>query len=450
MARRNKSYRYCVFNYTIATALLTSDSGLLNSPIRRYTYARTLSQPAGDGRNACAEHARAAAGATEAYRRADRGRRPDLCRHAAPALSQQPHNIAGGDVYFPLPADAAVTALEVQLPDRVIRGGIEERAQAQKDYREAADRGQGAALLEQERANLFTLSLANIQPGADVEVLLRFHARVPYDDERYRLSFPTVVLPRYMPASHDEEDAARVGNTPLLPEDSRAGHTISLSVQLDAGKVTDLRSPSHTIDVEQGRGSTEIRLRNEGEIPNRDFVLSYRTAGTQEQAALFSYRAAGQPGTLLLTLTPRLSPPPQALIARELLFVFDRSGSMGGSSIEQARNALHACLRTLNPGDVFNIFPFDNVVEQFAPQPLPFTQENVDRADAFIEGINARGGTEILGAIRAPCSNSATPSGYVSLCFGRTARWATKSRCCVRLVPSGTRRVSSLLASAAR
>jgi Ca-activated chloride channel family protein len=302
---------------------------------------------------------------------------------------------------FPLPADAAVTMLEVQLPQRVIRGSVEERDQAQQRFREAADRGQGAALLEQERANLFTLSLANVQPGDDIEVLLCFHARVPYDDERYRLSFPTVVLPRYLPADHDTEDAVRVGNTPLLPEDSREGHTISLSVQLDAGKLSELRSPSHAIDVEQGRGSTQIRLRNEGEIPNRDFVLSYRTASAQDEAALYSYRAAGQLGTLLLTLTPRLSPPPQALMARELLFVFDRSGSMGGSSIEQARNALHACLRTLNPGDVFNIFPFDNVVEQFAPQPVAFTQENIDRADAFIERINARGGTEILGAIRA-------------------------------------------------
>jgi len=320
-------------------------------------------------------------------------------------VTQQFHNTHTRPVealyVFPLPEDAAVTALTLTIGERVIQGEVREREQAQRDYAAARDAGQGAALLEQERPNLFSIAVANIQPDEQVQVTLRFHDRVPYDNGGFEFVFPTVVLPRYLPPDQDAgADAQRVTATPLLPEATRDGHTFSLEVTLDTGKLEMISSPTHDVEMQLERGRTRVTLRQADAVPNKDFILRYRPAGRQFATAAFTYRPAGEPGTLLLMLTPQAEVAPEDVLPRELLFVYDRSGSMGGDSIVQARNALRACLRALNPGDTFNIFPFDNRVELFAPQPLPFTQENVDRADAYLEQINARGGTEILKALQ--------------------------------------------------
>lgn len=320
-------------------------------------------------------------------------------------VTQQFHNTHQRPVeaiyVFPLPEDAAVTAFTLTIGERVIRGEIREREQARHDYEQARDQGQGAALLEQERPNLFTISVANIQTDEQVQVALRFHDRVPYDNDAFELVLPTVVLPRYVPPQLAAgTDAQRVTNTPLLPADTRDGHTLSIAVTLDMGKLVDLSSPTHAIDVQPERGVTRVTLRQADALPNKDFILRYQVASAQFDAAAFTYRPIDEAGTLLLMLTPQVQPAPEQVLPRELLFVFDRSGSMSGDSIVQARNALRACLRALNSEDTFNIFPFDNRVEQFAPQSVPFTQANIDQADAYIEQIDARGGTEILLALQ--------------------------------------------------
>lgn len=330
-------------------------------------------------------------------------------------VTQQFHNTHSRPVeavyVFPLPEDAAVTDLKLTLGNRVIQGDIREREQARQDYAQARNAGQGAALLEQERPNIFTVSVANIQPDEQVQVALRFHNRVDYDDGEFEFVLPTVVLPRYAPPPRAEGEEVQPGagerppdadrlTTPLLPEGIRDGHTLSIRVELDAGKLDSMSSPSHPIDTEQKYGTTIVTLREASAIPNKDFILRYTVANNQLTATPFTYRTAGQPGTLLLMLVPQIAPQPDEIMPRELLFVLDRSGSMGGDSIVQARNALQGCLRALNPGDTFNIFPFDDRVEQFAPQPLPFTQEHIDQADAYIGRIQARGGTEILRALQ--------------------------------------------------
>lgn len=301
---------------------------------------------------------------------------------------------------FPLPEDAAVSHLTLQIGERTITGAIREREQAQHDYAQARDTGLGAALLEQERPNIFTVSVANIQPDEKVQVVLEFYDQVPYENDAFECVLPTVVLPRYVPEDPTATpDAGRL-TTPLLPEGQRDGHTLSIHVELDVGKLTSISSPSHDIDVQKQRATTIVTLKEAESIPNKDFILRYRVAGNQFETAAFTYRAGRQPGTVLLMLTPQLDPDPSAVMPREVLFVLDRSGSMGGASIVQARNALRSCLRALNPGDTFNIFPFDDRVEQFASRSLPFTQQHIDESETYISQIDARGGTEILKALQ--------------------------------------------------
>jgi Ca-activated chloride channel homolog len=308
---------------------------------------------------------------------------------------------------FPLPTEAAVSGFELQVGARLIRGALRPRAEADAAFATAAERGADAALLSRQRPNLFSIELANLQPGELVEARLRFFSRVPFDDGWFSLAIPTVVLPRYLPAGTPA--GPEQGAVPLLPEGA-SGHTLSLRVSLDLGRRAELEARGFACNIAEERGRSVVSLRDPAAVPDRDAVLRYRPAGEGYAAAAFAYRAAGRPGAALLMLTPRALPAPTEVLPRELLFVFDRSGSMGGESIAQARNALRACLRALNPADTFNIFPFDNVVEQLAPTPQPFTQQAIDAADRFIAGIDARGGTEIARALSAALAQPRDPA----------------------------------------
>lgn len=308
---------------------------------------------------------------------------------------------------FPLPAEAAVTGFELQVGARLIVGELRPRDEAKAAFTAAASRGADAALLSRQRPNLFSIELANLQPDELVEARLSFFSQVPFDDGWFKLAIPTVVLPRYLPPGSPA--GPEQGAVPLLPAGA-PGHSLSLRISLDVGQRSELETHGFAYTISEERGRTLVSLSDPAAIPDRDAVLRYRPAGEGYTAAGFAYRAARRPGAALIMLTPRALPSPAEILPRELLFVFDRSGSMGGESIVQARNALRACLRALNPADTFNIFPFDNVVEQLAPAPLPFTQQAVDAADQFIATINARGGTEIAGALSAALAQPRDPA----------------------------------------
>ncbi|RRR69471.1 MAG: VWA domain-containing protein [Candidatus Viridilinea halotolerans] len=325
------------------------------------------------------------------------------------------HSAALDALYvFPLPVEAAITGFTLQVGTRTIRGELRPREEAKASFDAAAARGADAALLSRQRPNLFSLEVANLQPGEVVEAQIGFFSQVPFDDGWFTLSMPTVVLPRYQPEG--APTGPQEGQVPLLPEGA-AGHTLSMRITLDVGRKVELETQGFPCDTSEERGRTVVQLRDAAAVPDRDAVVRYRPAGEGYAAAAFAYRAAGRSGATLLMLTPRALPAASEILPRELLFVFDRSGSMGGDSIVQARNALRACLRALNPHDTFNIFPFDNVVEQLAPAPLPFTQAALDRADQFIAQIGARGGTEIAGAIGAALKQPRDPERLRMIIF---------------------------------
>ncbi|WP_165360690.1 VIT domain-containing protein [Candidatus Chloroploca sp. Khr17] len=308
---------------------------------------------------------------------------------------------------FPLPTEAAVSSFELRIGERIIRSMVRERAEAEAAYRAAAARGGDVALVTQERPNLFTIELANLQPGELVEACLVFFSQVPFDDGWFSLAMPTVVLPRYVPTGHPARP--QDGVLPLLPEGG-ADHTLDLRISLDVGRLAEVETQGAKFDLtHEPGGRVTASLQAATAVPDRDLVIRYRPAGEQYRAAAFAYREAGHPGAALIMLTPQVAPATHEVLPREVLFVFDRSGSMGGDSIVQARNALRACLRALNAGDTFNIFPFDDHVERLAPVPLPFTQASVDAADAFIASIQARGGTEIVAALTAALDQPRDP-----------------------------------------
>ena len=351
---------------------------------------------------------------------------------AAATVTQQYANSSADPfeaVYiFPLPHDAAVYDLEIQIGNRVIRSQIRERAEAKRVYEAAKSAGKRAALLEQERPNIFTASVANIMPGDSIDVRLRYVQPLRWEDGRMRLVFPMVVGPRYIPGSQavghggtgwaaDTDavpDASRI--TPIVrnPE-SRSGHDISLAVDLNPGfDATSIRCISHVVN--QSRlpdGRQHIELATGATLPNKDFVLEVQQATSdQPKTALFLSLAAdsGETHFLLAAFPPTVAPSERLPV--EMLYMIDVSGSMAGNSITQAREALLQALDRLGPNDRLGILAFSSGYREFAPEPLSATTQNVAAARQYVEGLQAGGGTEMLPALLHLMRKPETP-GYL-------------------------------------
>src|SRR6266498_2094635 len=266
---------------------------------------------------------------------------------------------------FPLPHDAAVYDMEIRIGNRVIRSVIREREEAKRVYEAAKSQGKRAALVEQERPNIFTTSVANIMPGDHVDVRLRYVEPLRWEQGRMRLVFPMVVGPRYIPGtfavghagtgwSSDTDavtDASRVTPIARHPE-NRSGHDISLKVDLDPGfEAAPVTSISHTISVQQMPGGRQhVELAAGATIPNKDFVLEVQQPkSTQPRTALFLSPSpdSGETSFLLAAFPPTVQPSERMPV--EMLYMIDVSGSMTGTSIEQAREALLQALDRLRP-----------------------------------------------------------------------------------------------------
>ena len=316
---------------------------------------------------------------------------------------------------FPLPHDAAVYDMEIRIGNRVIRSMIREREEAKRTYEAAKSEGKRAALVEEERPNIFTASVANLMPSDHVDVRLRYIEPLRWEQSRVRLVFPMVVGPRYITGTdavgHDGTgwaadsdavpDASRI-TPPVRNPETRSGHDISIAVDLDAGfEFSSIKSMSHEITLRRlADGRQHIELATGTTIPNRDFVLEVQQAeSSQPKTALFLSPAtdSGETHFLLTAFPPTAQPTKRVPV--EMLYLIDISGSMAGTSIQQAREALLQALDRLTPGDRFGIVAFNNDFYEFASQPLIASPENVEAGRRYVRGLEAGGGTEMLPAL---------------------------------------------------
>lgn len=306
------------------------------------------------------------------------------------------------DYLFPLPENAAITGFDLQVGQRRIEGSLQEQETARNTYEEARGQGKRAGLFEQRRPNLFAVRLANVQVGETIHARVRYQQRVKFEDASYEFVYPMSLTPKYDSPEHPGEGEGT--HAPIARIGERIG-PVEINLAVDAGMpVGQPTSPSHEVEIDRlDERRFQVRLAGE-HIPDHDFVLRYPVAGEQSQAAGWTSKKGAETFFLATLVPPALEnerESDQEQMAREFVFVLDRSGSMSGEPILQARNALRACLRALNPGDTFRILLFDNTLEWYQPEPLAVTQEQVDRADAYLERVHGRGGTEIAAAMNA-------------------------------------------------
>lgn len=370
-----------------------------------------------------------------------------------------------GVYLFPLPEGAAVDHLRVETDGRLIEGQIRERAAAKKTYEAAKREGRQAGLVEQERPNLFTTSVALLPPNAEVVVTIEFQETLRYDSGSFRLRYPLAITPRYVPADALDASAAeadvgdgllrassgrsppdreKVGSDPtftyvgsdptfqadaVLVDASRitapfalpgegATAPVTLSITIDAGfPLAAIESTTHAIDVDTlPDGRVEVSLA-EGSVPaDRDLELAWTPAvGADPGAAVFTEVRNGRTHTLVMILPPAADVAGPVL-PREATFVVDTSGSMSGTSIVQAKEATQFALSRLKPGDRFNVIEFNSRTRSLFPAPMPVDAKTIEAAKRFVDALRADGGTEMKPALAAALAPDALP-GYARQVF---------------------------------
>lgn len=313
---------------------------------------------------------------------------------------------------FPLPESSAVTDFVMTIGDRHIRGMVRERKEAEKLYAQAKAQGYRAALLTQERPNIFTQKVANIDPGKRIDVKIVYFNPLPYHDGEYEFVFPMVVGPRFNPSgSTDGVGAVARGKTGVsgqsteveyLKPGERNGHDISLSVDIDAGmKIEKVHSATHAIRTQKESDSRAVvQLSPNDAIPNKDFVLRYKVAGKSMKTAMLVHRTEKE-NTFALVLQPPEDTQTVDRMPREMVFVLDCSGSMSGAPIAKSKKAVERCLRNLKENDTFQIIEFSISASQFGNAPVPATPENIEKGLAYLGGLNGEGGTMMITGVKA-------------------------------------------------
>lgn len=316
---------------------------------------------------------------------------------------------------FPLSERAAVDDMTMIIGDRIIRGKIMKREEAAAVYNQAKTEGKVASLLEQQRPNIFTQHVANIVPNAEVKIVISYVEYLKYDGGSYEFVFPMTIGERYIPASQtNTEDVSKIST----PRSERPGHTISLEVKIDAGvPIVSLDSRNHKIESTANYSNESlIRLENQNEIPNKDFVLRYKVAGEKIQDALLTHRDK-RSGFFTLILQPPDRVMPADVNPKEIVFVLDTSGSMEGFPIEKSKECMMMALEGLYPSDTFNLITFAGETSILFNDPVPATKENLAKAKKFLASRKSDGGTEMMKAIKAALEPSDAQNHVRIVCF---------------------------------
>ncbi len=358
---------------------------------------------------------------------------------------------------FPLHQDSAVDDMEMKIGERLIKGLVKERDEAKKIYTNAKSKGHVASLLDQERPNIFTQAVANIEPGQQVTIMIRYSLTLTWKDGRYEFDVPTVVGPRYIPGAPITPEAAKAmpslfpaatpqakdlsktpvyNATPATPTDLvpdahrisppvaregyRAGHDLSVTVKIHAGiPIEEIKCDTHEITIDEPEGDKSralIRLKEGTTLPDRDFAMSYRTAGeTITDSVLTHTDERGKFFTIVLQPPARVKP--EQVVPRELIFVLDTSGSMSGFPLETSKALMRKAINNLRPDDRFNLITFAGSTAIMAPKPLNNTAPNRQRALRFIDTLEGGGGTEMMKAIDTALGGNLDPNKVRIVCF---------------------------------
>ncbi|HWW91840.1 MAG TPA: VIT domain-containing protein [Vicinamibacteria bacterium] len=308
---------------------------------------------------------------------------------------------------FPLEEGAAVAGFEAIIDGVHVVGQVREREKAFEEYDEALTAGHGAYLLDQERADVFTASIGNLPPGKEVLVRITYVAELSLEGDDLRFALPTTVSPRYAPA----EDSKGVGQPPSEalnpPRDWQVPYGLDVTVRIEMpSPIRAVESPSHPVRVELDGAKATVKLGGRETALDRDFVLKVKLAEAHVPRAWLETDSRGRRAALVV-FQPRFNAEESPC---EVILLVDRSGSMRGTSIAEARNALQLCLRSLTEGTRFNIVGFGTTFEMLFAESRAYDERSLKDASKHVDNMDANmGGTEILAPLEAILSKPPLP-----------------------------------------
>jgi len=317
---------------------------------------------------------------------------------------------------FPLPPDSAVDQLQMLIGERIIEGEIQERQAAQKIYRQARRAGQQAALVEQHRPNIFSTNVANVPPGEELTVVLEYQQQVMRRGSRFSLHFPMSITPRYTPRNHLADADPITSDKPVTQlTTALAGennNATEIWIDLQAGfELDDVESRYHWVSKNRiDDGHWQLRLDPQTHAANADFVVEWQGRELAvPQAHVFTQTFAGEEYALLQVIPPQVELEKYSQ-PRDIVYVIDTSGSMGGESLRQAKRALLWAINRLDEKDRFNIIEFNSEAWSLFDVERKASSTNIDHARRFVKDLEARGGTEMRKALDlalcGPCDDN--------------------------------------------
>ncbi|MEZ0138306.1 MAG: VIT domain-containing protein [Candidatus Reddybacter sp.] len=317
---------------------------------------------------------------------------------------------------FPLPPDSAVDQLQMHIGERIIEGEIQERGAAHKIYQQARQAGQQAALVEQHRPNIFSTKVANVPPGEGLTVVLEYQQQVMRRGSRFSLHYPMSITPRYTPSNGLAETGSVVNDKPLtqlataLAGENNNATEIWLDLQVGF-ELDEIESRYHAVSKTRVDDSHwQLWLDPETHDANADFVVEWQGRELAvPQAHIFTQAFAGHEYALLQVMPPQVKLE-QYRQARDIVYVIDTSGSMGGESLRQAKRALLWAIERLDREDRFNIIEFNSESWSLFDTEREASPGNITRARRFVNELEARGGTEMRKALDlalcGPCTDN--------------------------------------------
>ena len=302
---------------------------------------------------------------------------------------------------FPASTRAAVYHMDMQIGPRKILAEIKEKHEARRNYEAAKAEGKRTSLLEQERPNVFQMQVANILPGDEIVVTMKYNEFLISDAQKYQFVYPTVVGPRFVDHGESYENAGFASN-PFLEEGSTTPSQLNIEVQLLMGQsIQDVRCHTHQTQLKWiNKKQFFIKLAEEEKFgSNRDFILEYRLAGSEiaEGTLLYDH---GDEKFFLTTIQPPAKVLSEDILPREYIFVVDISGSMSGFPLETSKQLLRNLIGALRSQDKFNIILFAGGSEVFSPNSLPAKEIHISQAINFLDNQQGGGGTRLLPALQ--------------------------------------------------
>jgi Ca-activated chloride channel family protein len=303
---------------------------------------------------------------------------------------------------FPMSTRAAIHAMRMTVGNRVVDAQIMERQKARETYEVAKKQGKTTSLLEQQRPNVFQMNVANILPGDEIKVELKYMELLVPEDHVYEFVYPTVVGPRYTTKTAEGAvDTDKWVQNPYLHKGQAPPYTFGLNVELVSGvPIANVTSSSHDVNIKfSGKNSAQINLKDEKTGGNKDFVLRYTLAGGKIETGLLLYPGQDE-NFFMLMMEPPARVKPEAVVPREYIFIVDVSGSMHGFPLDTAKALMKNIIKDLKPQDFVNVLLFASGSATLSPNgSLPANEANKEKALAFINSQRGGGGTNIVPAL---------------------------------------------------